>query len=154
MGAHTQLCICSQCLASMLPRQLSASRLATAHLISFPSVVLESSSTRSLMQSRAKSLCCLREVACASFWLSHSVSHSSCTCRNVCWSHDLAVFCSLGPDVWTCCCSRGMEASCCKGVSSSCYFKQFLCRECMKGCGALASVTCVQVVCPERREQK
>merc|ERR1711865_1191775 len=106
MGAHTQLCICSQCLASMLPRQLSASRLATAHLISFPSVVLESSSTRSLMQSRAKRLCCLSEVVCARFLLSHPVRHFSCTCRNVCWSCDLAVLYSLCPDVWTCCCSR------------------------------------------------
>merc|ERR1711941_31800 len=72
VGAHTQLCICSQCLASMLPRQLSASRLATAHLISSPSVVLGFSSTRSLMQSRTKRLCWLSEIVCASSLLTTS----------------------------------------------------------------------------------
>merc|ERR1711924_404132 len=42
-------------------RQLSASRLAIVHPISSPSAVLESSSTRSRMQSRAKRVCCLSE---------------------------------------------------------------------------------------------
>merc|ERR1712157_496932 len=54
------------------PRQLSASRLATAHLISSPSVVLDFSSTRSLMQSRAKRLCWLNEIVCASSLLKTS----------------------------------------------------------------------------------
>merc|ERR1712205_183199 len=47
--------------------QLSAFRLVTVHLISSPSVVLESSSTRSLMQSQARRLFCLAEVVCGSF---------------------------------------------------------------------------------------
>merc|ERR1711935_921149 len=68
VGAHIQLCTCSPCLASMLLRQLSAFRLAIVHLISSPNVVWESSSTRSLMQSQAKSPCCLSE-ACDRFFL-------------------------------------------------------------------------------------
>merc|ERR1711865_525547 len=62
VGAHIQLCTCSPCLASMLLRQLSAFRLATVHLTSSPNVVLESSSTRSLMQSQAKRACCLSQA--------------------------------------------------------------------------------------------
>merc|ERR1712190_271708 len=49
-------------------------RLATVHLISSPSVVLDSSSTRSLMQSQAKRACCLSEalsvaVSCGRYFL-------------------------------------------------------------------------------------
>merc|ERR1712211_4811 len=50
----------------------ATSRLATAHLISSPSVVLDFSSTRSLIQSRTKRLCWLSEIVCASSLLTTS----------------------------------------------------------------------------------
>merc|ERR1712014_279329 len=58
VGAHTQSCTCFPCWASMLPTQLSAFRSAIAPRTSSQSAELESSSTRSLMQSPTSRVSC------------------------------------------------------------------------------------------------